>query len=367
MLEINKVKEMFYNFFKNKGYIKRTPIPLVSDYFPSSFTISAGPDLGTEYYKLSENKEKFMLIQQCARYWDVKDSGDGRHLSMFEMSAINGYGSEGRKKIIGLYLDFFEKELKMNKNNLCATYFKGQKVNGAFREKDIEFLKIISELDSKMKTYEVGNTEGFVANAMEPFGGEKVEFYHIDENKKCSNSCSGTPDGCVCGKFLEIATAIKYSHTVDASKDKKVLDVNKIKIKEDDYINVIGFGLERIVSVIDKEHKDLFELDLFKNILDKYSLKRSDFKYIDYLRANIFLISSMTCNLSGKKNKEKRWVFNKYINKNFIEFIKKDRNKTILIMNDIINFHKESFYYTFKKPEEILDTILNWNNTHNNK
>jgi len=364
-LNIQEIKRKFFYFFKKENFIKRNPIPLVSDYFPSSFTISAGPDLGTEYYNLAKNKKNFMLLQPCARYWDIKDSGDGRHLSMFEMSAINDFGYNGRKRIIELYLKFFSEELKINKKNLCATYFKGGIVHKKNIEKDKEFLKIMNELDPTISLYTVGKDEGFVANAMEPFGGEKVEFYHINKNKKCEKKCGGTPNTCHCGKFLEIATSIKYSYIVNASKDKKILKIKKIDLENKDNINVIGFGLERIVSILGEEHYSLEKIDLFKNILNnkKFNLKKENFKIVDYLRALTFLISSMKNYLRGKNNKERRWVFNKYRNKELLLFVKNNKKISKLIIEEIINYHKHD-NYLFKNSEDILDTIINWEKFH---
>jgi len=361
-IKIAKIKQDFFHFFEKEQFIKREPLPLISKYFPSSFVISAGPDLGDEYYNLAHTKKNFMLLQPCARYWDVKDSGDGRHLSFFEMSAINGFGIEGRTRIIKLFLDFFSIKLGISLDNLCATYFKGGTVAQKYYEdEDSEFKKIINRIAPTMPIYKVDAKEGFVANSMEPFGGEKVEFYHIDYSMNCSDKCGESPEKCVCGKYLEICTTIKYSYIVEHSKDKKILDLKKVDLKREDIISVIGFGLERVASIVDNKRYTLDKLNPFFKILEekRFNLTNDDFKQIDLIRALTFLISSMSNRLAGKKNRERRWCFNKYKNKELIKFVNEDRERAKEIIEIIIDNHKEDSY-TFKDSDEILDTIVNW-------
>ena len=361
-VSIEKIKQDFFEFFKEQEFKKREALPLISKYFPSSFVISAGPDLGDEYYNLAHNKERFMILQPCARYWDVKDSGDGRHLSLFEMSAINDFGIQGRTRIIKLFLDFFTIQLGISLNNLCATYFEGGTVARTYYEKeDIEFKQIISEIAPNMNIYKVDAHEGFVANSMEPFGGEKVEFYHIDDDMKCIDNCGDSPEKCVCGKYLEICTTITYSYVVKHSKDKKILDLKKIDLDREDIISVIGFGIERVASIVDNKRYMLNELNPFSKILEnkKFNLMDADFNQIDLIRALIFLISSMTDRLIGKSHKERRWCFNKYRNKELMNFILKDTDRVKEIIEIIIDSHKGDDYI-FKDVDEILDTIINW-------
>lgn len=361
-VNIDKIKQKFFNFFEEQEFEKREPLPLISEYFPSSFVISAGPDLGDEYYNLAYNKKRFMLLQPCARYWDVKDSGDGRHLSLFEMSAINDFGFKGRTRIIKLFLDFFTIELGISLDNLCATYFEGGTVAKKYYQKeDIEFKQIISEVAPTLNIYKVDAHEGFVANSMEPFGGEKVEFYHIDHDIKCMDKCGSSPDKCICGKYLEICTVITYNYIVEHSKDKRILELKQIDLDREDIISVIGFGVERVASIVDNKRYMLNELNPFFKILanKKFNLRYDDFNKIDLIRALIFLISSMTDKLKGKKHKERRWCFNKYRNKELLIFINEDKERTKKIIEIIIDNHKED-NYLFKDADEILDTIINW-------
>lgn len=362
LIKIDKLKKYFFQFFEDNNFKKREPLPLVSKYFPSSFVISAGPDLGDEYYNLAHNKENFMLLQPCARYWDVKDIGDGRHLSFFEMSAINDFGFHGRKRVIQLFLDFFVKKLGISLDNLCATYFEGGVISKKYFEKeDNEFKEIIAEIAPKIDIYKVDAHEGFVANSMEPFGGTKVEFYHIDYNLTCGDTCGSSPEKCTCGKYLEICTTITYSYIVEHSKDKKILDLKKIDLPRENIISVIGFGLERVASILDNKRHRLEEVEPFYKILknQEFDLKNDDFKYVDLIRALIFLISSMTDRLKGKKNRERRWCFNKYRNLKLLEFVNNDTERAKKIIEIIIESHKDD-NYIFKDTDEILDTIINW-------
>lgn len=358
---VDAIKKKFFKFFSQQNFQKREPLPLISKYFPSSFVISAGPDLGDEYYNLSHSKENFMLIQPCARYWDVIDSGDGRHLSLFEMSAINDFGYDGRKRIIKLFIDFFIGELNISVDNLCATYFKGGVVaKKYYQDEDHEFKKLIGEIYPTIPLYKVDATEGFVANSMEPFGGRKVEFYHIDHTMQCALECGNSPEQCSCGKYLEICTTITYDYIVEHNKDKKILNLKPIDLKKNDVINVIGFGLERVASIVGNKRYALETIEPFWSLLnnDKYEIEYDKFKYIDITRALVFLLSSINDRLQGKKNKERRWCFNKYRNKELLAFIYEDKERAKSIIEIIIEHYQDD--YIFRDADEILDMIINW-------
>lgn len=359
---VDKIKKKFFKFFNQQNFKKREPLPLISKYFPSSFVISAGPDLGDEYYNLAHNKENFMLIQPCARYWDVEDSGDGRHLSFFEMSAINDFGYDGRKRIIKLFIEFFTKKLGISVDNLCATYFEGGVVaKKYYQEEDHEFKKLMSEIYPTIPLYKVDVTEGFVANSMEPFGGRKVELYHVDHTMICDLECGNSPEQCSCGKYLEICTTITYDYVVEHNKGKKILNLKPIDLQKNDVINVIGFGLERVASIVDNKRYNLETVEPFLSLLntDKYKVKHDEFKYIDIIRALVFLLSSINDGLQGRKNKERRWCFNKYRNKELLEFIYKDEERAKIIIEIIIEHHNADDYI-FRDTDEILDMIINW-------
>ena len=252
--------------------------------------------------------------QKCFRAEDIKEVGDGRHDTLFEMLGNWSLGDYFKKEQLNYWYEFLINELHLAPERLYQTVYLGDESLGIPRdEESIEILKnIFSEhgISSEIGPDTSGKGEfgpgvpvDFTrvhimayrdknwwkrGEAVGELGGPDSETFYDTERAHDPKFGEHCHFNCDCGRFIEIGNSVfmEYRKTADGWE--------KIQNKDVDF----GGGLERLVMA-ENGKNNIFETDLFIPIISlleelsskKYSDDSRSFEIIaDHLKAASFLL-----------------------------------------------------------------------------
>jgi len=240
--------------------------------------------------------------QKCFRAEDIEEVGDNRHNTFFEMLGNWSLGDYFKKEQLNWFFRFLTRELGLDPDRLYISVFGGNEEIGVprdeesvriwqeiFAEQGIE-AKVVDGAEKKGlsegRIFYYGESKNWWSRAGKPadmpvgeIGGPDSEvFYDLGadlgrhekspwRNKPCHINCD-------CGRFIEIGNSvfIEYKKTSEGFE--------KLQQKNVDF----GGGLERLAMVVQGK-TNVYETDLFQNVLDKISSLSGGKKYQDNIRA----------------------------------------------------------------------------------
>jgi alanyl-tRNA synthetase len=284
---------------------------LLSPFFKTSFTMSGGPNLLID--EITQGKHTYpdrcWVCQPCLRYWDIENVGDPTHLSFFEMVACSSFLPDGRFTTIKHILGFLTQKCGISLSSIYATVFEGGEVFGCGPfAKDEGGINILQSLGIELNHISmVDRSDGFVANQSEPIGGYKVELYIDLTGQANCNQC--IPSKCNCGRFLELVTHVAYEYNISV-----VDSVYTITPLENLKMYATGFGVERLELVLLGKGKKIQNISRFTNLFQYLNCSEIDkTRFIDTVTALVFLYNDGAGQLSGKNNRERKWILNKWL------------------------------------------------------
>lgn len=291
-----ELREKFLNFFEKKGHKIMPSSSLLSSDKSVLFT-TAGMQQFKEYFigKKSAKKDfentRVMSCQKCFRSDDIEEVGDSTHHTFFEMLGNFSFNDYFKKQVIEFAWEFLTKELKLDKERIFVTLFKGNR----FIPKDEETKAIWHEdIGIKMeKIVEFGEKDNFWGPVSDTGPCGPCSEIHYDRGqefsrKKCSKK--GCGPNCECGRFVEIWNLVFLEYNKNEQKKFDILEQKNIDT---------GMGFERMLAIIQNK-ESAYETDLFFQIIqrienksfDSYKLNPKPFRIIaDHIRATCFLIA----------------------------------------------------------------------------
>jgi alanyl-tRNA synthetase len=330
---------------QTKGYRLIKPDFLICDAFPTTFTVSGGPNFADDYlHKAESDSDNSVTIQHCIRHWDYDKVGDGLHLSFFEMGVTTAYNGYTQRQLFEHHLEFLCDVLGLPIERFFVTVFGGGKVRGREFPEDSETIatwrslglkdenvfiipgEVPPEISQRVRA-EKGEDgvarESFVANAVEPVGGPRTEiFFDTGRPGRCEPLC--VPGFCNCGKFVEFWTSVHYvvhvtpslSHSDRAGE--MVLEFEPIK----DAIYAAGFGLERTSQIL-LGKPSICEVQPLPDIASVFSAagnapihpatRKHICAVVDHIRGLTFLLAEGVHQLSGKANRSRKYEYRRYV------------------------------------------------------
>jgi len=239
-----EIKQQFIQFFELKGHKVLLPASLLPENDPSVLFTTAGMQQFKRFYVYPSEapSTRVVTIQPCIRTSDINEVGDATHLTFFEMMGNFSFGypdkkdSYFKKEAICWAWEFLTEELKVEKDRLSATYFKG----GKGIKKDIESLNILKTIPGLRKIKKQGWDDNFWSLGREGSpAGPTVEFYI---------------DGVEIWNLVFNEYIFKNGRY--QSSECKGVDT--------------GMGLERLIMVL-RERKDVFETEVYNNLKSQIS------------------------------------------------------------------------------------------------
>ncbi len=300
-MESKEIRQKFLDFFKAKGHKIVPSHSLVPDDETVLFTTAGMQQfndvLSGQKNPLEEFGSRLLTsCQKCFRTNDIEEVGDISHHTFFEMLGNWSIGGEKeggyfKEKAIEYALDFFVKELGLDKDKLWVTIFKGNKEI----PRDQEALAIWQNHgipDNHIK--EFGMSDNFWGPVLDEGPCGPCSEIHYDrgesfgcDNKECGPNCSH------CQRFVELWNLVfmEYNRLKDNKGGYKYLKLPQQNVDT-------GIGFERLVTILAGKESS-YETDLFQPLIatietstdKKYEENKKAFRIIaDHIRGSLFLI-----------------------------------------------------------------------------
>jgi len=361
-MDSNTLRKKFLYFFKKRGH-KIIPS---SSLIPQDKTVlltSAGMQQLIPYLSGKENVlSKFgtrhlASVQKCFRTLDIEEVGDDTHHTFFEMLGNWSIGEDSekgyfKKGAIEMALDFFIKELGLEKEKLWVTVFKGEKNI----PKDVESIKIWEKFGIPRKRIrEFGLKDNFWGPVGETGPCGPCSEIHYDRGAKfgCGQKRCG-PNCEKCQRFIELWNLVFMEYTKEKDNSFKKLSQRNVDT---------GIGFERLVAVL-QEKNSAYETDLFSDIIKKleeisginYIEQKRIFRIIaDHIRGAVFLIADGVL----PSNLERGYVLRRVIRRaiRYGKVLGLANNFVFPIAEKVINKYC-GFYPELKSKKEDIITVI---------
>lgn len=322
MLSGKKLRQMYLDFFVERGHIVIPPAPLVLSGDPTTLFTGSGMQPMMPYLLGQPHPLGVRLVdsQPCFRAGDIDEVGDNRHTTFFEMLGNWSLGDYFKKEQLAWFFEFVVDKVGLDPNRLYVSVFNGDPANhiskdeispgvwqSLFKSKGItakvatlDTLEIAAKVgmgDARIFYYEVAKNwwarNGHTPATMpvgEPGGPDSEMFYDFGTPHDPSYGENCHPN-CDCGRFMEFGNSVFMEF---------------LKLPDSSFVNLpaqnvdFGGGLERILAV-KNNNPDMFTTDLFLPIIrqiETFSGKtyeganQKPIRVItDHLKASVFMIA----------------------------------------------------------------------------
>ena len=250
-----ELRQKWLNFYVERGHVNIGAVSLIGDGQTGVMFNVAGMQSLMPYLlgKAHPQGKRLCNVQGCVRTVDIESVGDASHFTFFEMMGNWSLGDYFKKEKTQWTFDFLTKELKLDRDKICASVFAGDEN----APRDEETAKLLEEVGVKKENifflpkkdnwWELEGTEGT------PCGPDNEWFYPRHDNP-CSDKCDIT---CDCGRWVEIGNDVYMQY--------KKLAGGKYEELENKNVDT-GFGFERLLMYINGL-TDGYKTDIFVPVI----------------------------------------------------------------------------------------------------
>ena len=170
------LKDLYIDFYIKKGHKQIPSAPVVPENDPSVLFNTAGMQPLIPYLKGEPHPYGTRLVdyQKCIRTNDLDEIGDTYHHTFFEMLGNWSLGDYFKKEAITWSFEFLTEVLKLPKERLAVTVFKGNDI----LKKDEEAIEIWKSLGISDKRIAQTSEDNFwIAGETGPCGTDSEMFY----------------------------------------------------------------------------------------------------------------------------------------------------------------------------------------------
>ena len=248
------LKDLYIDFFVSKGHKQIPSAPVVPENDPSVLFNTAGMQPLVPYLTGQPHPYGTRLVdyQKCIRTNDLEEIGDTYHHTFFEMLGNWSLGDYFKKEAITWSYEFLTDVLKIPKEKLAVTVFKGNDI----LDKDEETINIWKSLGIDDKHIALTSEDNFwIAGETGPCGTDSEMFYFRSDDKVPEVF---DPEDT---RWVEIWNDV----FMEFYKDEKG-NITELKQKNVD----TGMGLERIVAVLENTD-DNYKTSIWKDVIELIS------------------------------------------------------------------------------------------------
>lgn len=273
----------YIDFFKKHNHKEIPNASLVPVNDPTVLFTTAGmhplvPFLLGQKHPLGK---RLVNVQKCIRTGDIEEVGDDCHLTFFEMLGNWSLGDYFKEESISLSYEFLTKELKIPKEKLAVSCFKGDKN----AHKDEESSKIWEKMGiPKNRIFFLGKDDNWweISGTTGPCGPDTEIYYWVGAGKPSDDI--NDPE------WLEIWNNVFMEYI----KNKK----GNYSVAKQQNVDT-GMGVERTLVAL-SDAKNIYETYLFKPIIEviekissqSYSDNEKTFRIIaDHVRSAVFIVN----------------------------------------------------------------------------
>ncbi|MGI5901340.1 MAG: alanine--tRNA ligase [Desulfitobacteriia bacterium] len=247
----NQLREMFLQFFEQKGHTILPSASLIPENDPTLLLTVAGM-VPFKPYLMSQVEPPYSRVstsQKCVRTPDLESVGKtARHHTFFEMLGNFSFGDYFKKEAIVWAWEFLTEVLKLPVEKLWVTVYPDDR-----EAKDLW----VKEAGVNPERVFEDSSNFWSAGPIGPCGPCSEIYIDLGEQRGCGkNDCAM---GCDCDRFLEIWNLVFMQFNRDEQGNLTPLPKKNIDT---------GMGLERIASVLQGVESN-FDTDLFRPLIDK--------------------------------------------------------------------------------------------------
>jgi len=259
----------YIDFFKTKNHKQIPNASLIPENDPTVLFTTAGmhPLVPFLLGQPHPQGKRLVNVQKCIRTRDIEEVGDEFHLTFFEMLGNWSLGDYFKKQAIEMSFEFLTKNLKIPKQKLSITCFKGDKD----ASKDTESAKVWEDLG---------------------INKSKIKFLGKQDNWWGPAGKTGPCGPCteMFIKKFEIWNDVFMQY----NKNEKA-NFTELKQKNVD----TGMGVERTLAILNNK-SSVYETEPFEKIIKKieelskkkYNLNKKSMRIIaDHIKASCFILA----------------------------------------------------------------------------
>ena len=363
-MKSNDIRKKFSNFFENKNH----KIIKSSSLIPSDSTVlfnSAGMQqfntvLSGEEDVIKKFSSRILTsCQKCFRSNDIQEVGDDTHNTFFEMLGNWSVGKDDqqgyfKEKAIEYALEFFCDVLKLDKNKIWVTIFKGEENI----PKDQESIKIWQKNGiPKERIVEFGMQDNFWGPVASVGPCGPCSEIHYDRGKEfgCGKKDCG-PNCPNCQRFVELWNLVFMEYNKNENAEYIKLSQKNVDT---------GIGFERLISILQNK-SSAYETDLFLPLIKtiealsdkRYKDAKKSFRVIsDHIRGAVFLIAEgiMPSNVS------RGYILRRVLRSSIrhAEILNLKKYWYIDLIEKVIEIYKEIYPEIGNKKTDIITIIQN--------
>ena len=288
MFQVNNIRSLFLDYFKNNDHKVVPSSPLIPHNDPSLLFVNSGM---VQFKNVFTGEEKRPYVRAASAQKSIRAGGKhndldnvgytARHHTFFEMLGNFSFGDYFKEQAIFYAYDFLTKHFGIDRNRLYVTVYHDD-------EDAIKLWRRIAGF-SDDRIIKISTNDNFWSMGDTGPCGPCSEIFY-DHGDKIFGGLPGTKDEHG-DRFIEIWNLVfmQFQQHLDGSR------TNLPKPSID-----TGMGLERVAALLQKLHNN-YEIDLFQNIIS-YAVeivkvrpeKEHLFSYriiADHLRSSVFLIT----------------------------------------------------------------------------
>jgi alanyl-tRNA synthetase len=254
MKSSSDIRQLFLDFFQEKGHQVVTSSPLVPANDPTLLFTNAGMVQFKELFLGQETRKysRAVTTQRCVRaggkHNDLENVGyTARHHTFFEMLGNFSFGDYFKREAIQYAWEFLTETLELPAEKLWVTVFEedDDAADIWINEIGIDPARL-SRIGAKDNFWSMGDTG--------PCGPCSEIFY--DHGEDIAGGPPGTPeeDG---DRYIEIWNLVFMQY--DRAQDGTMTPLPKPSVDT-------GMGLERLAAILQNQHNN-YDIDLFKHLI----------------------------------------------------------------------------------------------------
>ncbi len=352
-INAKELRTKYSEFFKSKGHAIIPSSSVIPENDPTVLFTTAGmhplvPFLLGQSHPLGK---RLVNVQKCIRTDDIDEVGDAFHHTFFEMLGNWSLGDYFKEGAIQMSFEFLTKILKLEKEKLAVTCFKGD--NDA--PKDNESAKVWESLGiPKHKISFLPKKQNWWGPAGEsgPCGPDTEMFFYIGKDKPKESSNAGDNES----EWVEIWNDVFMQY--NKTKEGKFIPLAQKNVDT-------GMGLERTLAVLNG-FEDNYKTELFLPIIEQieklskktYDKNKKEMRIIaDHLRASVFILGDNK--QISPSNVEQGYILRRLIRRAIRTAKILEINQDIIkqIAETIIKIYKDPYTELEKNKSRILEEL----------
>ena len=371
----------YFEFFKKHKHKHIPSSSLIPSNDPTVLFTTAGMHPLVPYL-LGENHplgKRLVSCQKCIRTGDIDDVGDTTHHTFFEMLGNWSLGNYFKEEAINLSFNFLTKELKIPKERLAISVFKGDKENNISKDSESEKIWLKLGISKERIAYLPKENNWWGPAGLTGPCGPDTEMFYWKSKKPAPEKFNPKDEN-----WVEIWNDVFMEYNKKQIKAILVDAINTLIDKEKGINKELAEFLQntgkKIIVVTNADKKEVeskikgynFEVftlnkspdksnpKYFKQLLEEYNLKQDDIIYFDHKGDNVKSAKSNSINaILYKNNKQAKEFIENNIHK-FSPLQQKNVDtgmgveRTLAVLNGLEdNYQTEVFLPIIKEIEKI--------------